>query len=453
MSKELVKIGISEGISSYRRAKSLVDQERRRISPLRSLDIARRFDELFPEASGFIFDLNRYHKLLPIIPPAVVLITDPHVAAELLQQRDFRELSTDTPTHGALTPIHGSFIFYRSTEWEWRKDKAAAGKEYAPHSINNQTIESVAIASVDSLIANTPSQTFPGYWTKYLIAYQVTRHLVGREIPSGILERAIKAHSFYTRSSLIPLILGNHAHGRIGSFISSLMLGPYYEMLDTLTSIADSEQGKEGMLYKVLSHIPKDQRNTRDVAATLVAGLNNTRSLLDFTLYACSLYPEFQERARGDEKFLTSLLYETGRLYPVSPYVVRRVKDQFRFLNQILPKDSLVICGAFAYGDNKHVENANQFDPSRLNLEKMATVQGGEANLFSFGPHVCLARYFGMEILIKTIKHLLQKFDVSCDNNPQPIIGEISLRFDTPLALQLTDRNTGKKFNATSSYT
>lgn len=226
----------------------------------------------------------------------------------------------------------------------------------------------------------------------------------------------------------------------------------YYRMIDTVADIALNDEEDKGMLKRVLSHISAENRDARDAAFTLVAGLSTIRSYIDFTLHVLAKNSDYQKRAREDEEFLEKIIQETGLQNPLVPYIVRRATDDLSISGREVKRGSYVVFGWFAFGNNKNVGNADNFDPFRPGLDRMATSQGGQANVFSYGPRSCLAKNFSPLLLSATISELLNRYDVMCTNDPKPVVGGVALRYNKPLELRFIDRQTGQEIIATSSY-
>lgn len=451
MSTEIRQMSIREALISYRRAFTQTSDSDFRRASLVGLDVAKRFDELFPNASGYIFDLSKFKNVLPFLPPTVFVITNPQIASEVMVQGEFKFLTSDTPTHRAFKPSRGEFILSRGNEEQWKKEKVAANHVYGYSEIDIDKVKNIAKDAVDSSLATSTNRFLPKDWTKYLVFYQIVKHLTSGEIEPKKVFDAIRAHSFYTRNGVIPLVVGN-APGRIREFLSTIILKKYYSAIDSVLDLADGDIDNSGMLNQVISYLPEEDRNPRDIAFTLVAGLSTIRSYIDFTLHALAKYPEYQGLARTDLRFLENFIREVGRMNPLVPYIVRKAEEPFELLNTRIKKGSYVIFGWFAFANNKNVEDADSFNPYRNGLDRMSTAQGGEANVFSYGPRSCLARHFSPMILSSTITEILNRFTIRCDNDPKPVMGGVALRYNEPLKIILIDRRTGMRYKATSAY-
>lgn len=178
MRHEIKVMGMIEGIRSYKDA-FIASKHIDSNTPFTSLHVVRKFDELYPEAAGYYFDFRKMHKVLPLIPPSIVVITDPSVASDLMVQSEFSDLSADTVTHRAFRPSRGEFILSRNDEKKWREEKVAANRVYSPREVEYERIKTVAESSVDSLLLLVQNERLPEDWSKFLVCEQVTHHLTG----------------------------------------------------------------------------------------------------------------------------------------------------------------------------------------------------------------------------------------------------------------------------------
>lgn len=448
MSKEIVDISAGEIVGRYKVARRDVAQARGEEPPTRSLYIARRFDELHPDASSYFWDLSSVHRFVPAVPAAIAAVTDPEVSHVVLKQEDLRSLSTDTPAHNGFKVIHGEFIFFRDTEEGWRADKSNANREYSRSKIVGDEIDALAGVSLDSILANNPQDELSPLWTKNLIAQIILRHLTEQELDYGSIQSAVQAHSKFVQSSLIPIASGKLPFLR--PILANGMLEPYFELIDDVTQNIDS-MDPQSPIRKIIDRSPGGRANSRDILMSLVAGLNNTRSLFDFSLHNLGANKDVQEAARDDEELLKRVIWETSRMYPTSPYTTRRAVDELEIEGRTIPKGAIVVFSSFAYGGPKYVENADSFDPERANLREMAK-PGGEANLFSSGPRSCLAKDSAPQIVLSALKEVLARFEVESPVDPHPILGGVTLRPDKPIEFTLIDRESGRNIKAPSSF-
>ena len=452
MPTKLENFGLIKGAAEY--AKAVVATRRRegRKTPVLGLPVAREFDSAHPDAAGYVVPLPRLGRI-PGVPPSVVVITDPSVSSEVLHENEFSGLTVDTMTHKAFRPTRGAFLLNRTERPVWKGERAVAIREFAPRALDSNGIDEVAASALDTLFppAEQPPTELSPDWTKYLVAEQILTHIAGERVDPSITREAVKAHTLYTRNPLIPLAVGNSPE-RLRERLSQRMLGTYYDLINTVVALSERDVEQRGVLQRVLSHLPDGEHDMFDIAATLIAGLSSLRVSVDFTLNFLAQHPEYQQRAREDSGFLRSVIQESGRLMPPAPLVVRKAEKDMTLLDTTVPKGSLVMIGLFAYGGPKYVEDGETFDPTRENLDSMARDQRGQANIFSSGPRACLAKHFSPMIVQATVGGILDRFDVSTTNNPVPVLGGVSLRFNEPVEFQLQDRNTGAVINATSSY-
>lgn len=437
MSAELKHLGIKDGLT----IKTLAKQKQ---LPPSGLEVFRRFDALHPEVQGYLTALPfGGHKV-----PSVAIITDPTLAADLLRSHEFSKFDNHTPIHNANGPLRGTFILGQYEKDLWRKDRIAANPAYSPAAVErmNEQIVTSAQDALTTALQLQKDNTLPPSWTKYVITDQLTHLLVGEQIEQGILSEAIASHGKYTGNTLRSLILGNT--GRTGGYLAKNMLAPYDALLDTMEEKLQHGNG-EGLLPHVLTHISPEKRDTRDVVSTLLGGQSLLRSHVTSTLLMLAKHPELQDHILQNDTALRNVIIETGRMLPPSLYNVRRTIAPLTIGDDVLSKNSLLIFASFAYGGEKNVTNASQFNPDRDNFKQM-TLQGGEANIFGNGLHTCLGKHIAPAIVGSTVRTIIEKFDVSCENDPSPILGGVALRFDEPLQLRLKDKKTKTTLVATT---
>ncbi|MEK6885027.1 MAG: cytochrome P450 [Nanoarchaeota archaeon] len=440
MNKEFIQIGISDAMASYFKARNIVKEKTNGKVPFRSLEVARKFDELYPDKTGYILDLTQYRKIIPNLPSKLVVITSSEASAELITTQDFESLSIDVPSHNALRPFHSKFIFFRDTKDEWAKDKRIAGRVFNHERISQVPLLDNASSALTDLQGLKKKDKLPPYWTKYLVLHQMINYLTEQNLSNEVLEDALKAQGYYTKSSLIAIFLGTRPE------LANLVLTQYNEMINRISY--NFEQNPRGILAEIMPFM--ENAKSKEVLFTLIAGLNLLRSYIDFSLFTLSFDKRFQEQARTDKDYLKRFTQETALHYPIMPYVMRKVTKDFEFQGKTIPSSSLIIFATFAFSNKEN--QITEFNPERENLNSMTTGRGGIANPFFYGPRSCLGRHLAPAILQATLSAILDKYDVECNTQGKPILGEISLRFSKPLEFILTDRETKKQIKATSSF-
>lgn len=442
---ELQQLGLRKAAASYRQAWRSVSAEKGIPQPLRGLDVARRFvREQAGDTSGILLDLGLLRTILRT-PPAVAVITDPKTAADLLRHDDFSGLSSEHAIYQAFRPFVGNYLVYQNTKAGWLDDRRAAALPYSKQEVDPQEAQQISSDALESVIGLGSSNEFPRNWIKYLTVYQVVRHSTGHEVDPTILADAMEAHSKYTGRTIREVIIGNSPR-TIGRILAYPTMRRYYRLQHEIAA-----REPAGRLKKVMDNLPQHRRDTADIAATLIGGLSTTRSYIQNTLYVLARNPDLQTKALQDPSFLRRVVQETARAYPAAPYILRKAARDLKLGNTTIPAGSLVVFGIFAYGTNPEISDPNRFDPSREDLEEMASSQGGAANVFSYGPRACLGKHVGVQIVESTARAILQRYDIRLLNNPVLTIGKgIGSSFDRPVQFQLIDRLTKVPISATS---
>lgn len=445
--QELQQLGIREAVTSYRQARSSVEAEKGIPQPLRGLDVARRFvREQTGDSSGILVELGALHSILRVVPPAIALITDPQTSADLLRHSDFTALTSDHPTYQAFKPYVGEYIVFKYTKGEWLEDRRAAAIPFSQQEMDHERSLEVSRDGLESVIGLASDDTLPGNWIKYLTSYQVVRHVTGQEVDPAILSGAVNAHSTFTGKTLREVLIGT-APKSIGKIISYPTLRRYHRLKHEL-----AEREPSGILEHVMENLPEGRRDAADISASLIGGLSTTRSYMEILLYVLAKNPQLQNEALQNPSLLKRIMKETARAYPAAPYILRKAKQDIPLGNTTIPRNSLVVFGIFAFGNNPEINDPEQFDPNREGLEEMFTTQGGAANVFSYGPRACLGRHLGTEILEATTQTMLERYEIRCLNEPILMIGKgIASSFDRPVQFQLIDRSTKRQISATST--
>lgn len=445
--QELQRLGIREAVVSYRQAWRSVENESGMSQPLRSLDVARRFvREKAGDTSGIIIDLNALHLILGVVPRSIALITDPVVAADLLRHDDFISLSSDHPTYQAFKPYVGKYIVFKYKKDEWLEDRKAAAIPFSHQKMDHERSKEISQDALESVIGLVSGDNLPVNWIKYLTSYQVVKHVTGHEVDPAILSGAVDAHSVYTGSTTREVLIGKTPRS-IGKIISYPILRNYHRLKHEIAGKMPA-----GILQHVLENLPQERRDVADISASLIGGLSTLRSYMENLLYVLAKNPQLQNEALQNPLLLRKIMQETGRAYPAAPYILRKTTQDVQLGDTMIPKDSLIVFGIFAYGNNPEINDPEQFNPNRENLEEMFTTQGGAANVFSYGPRACLGQHLAVEILEATARAVLENYEIHCLNSPILMIGKgIGSHFDRPVQFQLIDRLTKKSISATSN--
>ncbi|KAG7297369.1 hypothetical protein JYU34_019345, partial [Plutella xylostella] len=169
----------------------------------------------------------------------------------------------------------------------------------------------------------------------------------------------------------------------------------------------------------------------------LFGGHDTSATQLMYIFMAIGHYPEVQERIYKELKevlgdtpravskedlpklvYLTAVIKETMRLYPIGPVVVRDVDRDVKLKNVTLPS------GTFAFilisGINRSGAwgaDADQFDPGRWLEPARLPASPAAFATFSVGKRDCIGKTYAMMSMKTTIAHILQHYRLKADIN------------------------------------
>jgi cytochrome P450 len=167
----------------------------------------------------------------------------------------------------------------------------------------------------------------------------------------------------------------------------------------------------------------------------LFAGQDTSAATLSWTLHLLSLHPEIQQTVAAEVQavlkeskdvsradvsnmpWLDAVLKESMRLYPVAPFIVRKITRPTE-LPELDGRPSVTLpAGALAcvwiYGLHRNDafwENPNEFKPERW-LKKGHEVVPGSYMPFAHGPRNCVGQPLAHIMLRIFLAHLLNAFD------------------------------------------
>lgn len=167
----------------------------------------------------------------------------------------------------------------------------------------------------------------------------------------------------------------------------------------------------------------------------LFAGQDTSAATLSWTLHLLSLYPDIQQKVTDEVRavmndsedvsradfsqmpWLDAVLKESMRLYPVAPFIVRKITQPTE-LPELDGKPSVILLeGALAciwiYGLHRNEafwRHPNEFKPERWLEESDETVPGSYMP-FAHGPRNCVGQPLAHIILRTLLAHLLNAFD------------------------------------------
>lgn len=201
--------------------------------------------------------------------------------------------------------------------------------------------------------------------------------------------------------------------------------GPLRDHIEALrplsARVVELRSGDDGETYRLL--------NT--ALLFLHAGHDNTTSTLTWALWLLAKHPDIQQRVReewtggagpGDpERDLRScpvtsaVIYETLRLFPPIPQILRDVTVDLPVGDQVLDKDFTVVLGIYPMHRNRRLwDQPDAFRPDRF--------MGGDLAAhrrlwlpFGAGPRGCVGTSFAYMVLNRAIGHAVIGFDLAAN--------------------------------------
>lgn len=203
-------------------------------------------------------------------------------------------------------------------------------------------------------------------------------------------------------------------------------------------------------------------KNLLDEAITLLfAGQDTSAATLSWTLHLLSLYPKVQDKLAEEVMgvmdeledhfiskkifsklpYLDAVIKESMRLYPVAPFVVRRlpfplpIKTESSSEPLVLPADSVACVWIYGLHRNPAFWNRpDDFLPERWLVEDPTIRDQGITNgaymPFAVGPRNCVGQPLAHVILRSLLTRLVSKFEFRDERVVDPDVDGIKLRKD-----------------------
>ncbi|XP_067006634.2 cytochrome P450 6j1 [Anabrus simplex] len=176
----------------------------------------------------------------------------------------------------------------------------------------------------------------------------------------------------------------------------------------------------------------------------LGAGFETSSTTMSFALYELSLQPDIQSRLRKeiqsvleknddqltyetiqDMNYLDMVIAETLRMYPVLPFLDRKLLQPYTLpgTNITLDKDDAVVVSLTGIHYNpQYYPDPKRFDPERFTEENKRSRPNYTYMPFGEGPRNCIGMRMGLMQAKVGLVHLLSNFEVSpCKDTVVPI--------------------------------
>jgi cytochrome P450 len=204
-----------------------------------------------------------------------------------------------------------------------------------------------------------------------------------------------------------------------------------------------------------------DDRQLRDEVITLyLAGHETTASLLGWTLYLLSRYPNIQTRVRreidtvlGNQRpsmeklkglaYTSQVINEVLRLYPPAWTIARNALADDEIMGYHIPRGAIVMVSPyFAHRLEAVWPDPGRFDPDRFAPEAVAARHPFAYFPFSLGPRICIGMQFSLYEARLVLGILLRDFELVSTGGP--LVGVCAagtLRPDRALRVRLAQRH------------
>ncbi|THU82305.1 cytochrome P450, partial [Dendrothele bispora CBS 962.96] len=260
----------------------------------------------------------------------------------------------------------------------------------------------------------------------------------------------------------IPGIQFQGMASRARTYAKDVLTGPYSEIQDQLNSgtalssvasrfFSEMQEGNNR------SEMEKEvMRNVLANAYLDCVGLTSFQSTcaLYNVVLALAIHPEVQKRAQKELDdvlggtslpdfndysrlpYVTALVNEVFRCYPVTPFAVYHVSTQDDVYNGYeIPKGSILIPNAYAllHDESLFGPNTDKFNPDRF-IKPDGTVNPDLSNIevaFGFGRRACPGRFIAKDTIWVMAASILTAFEITdpLDMNGNKLTSESTLEF------------------------
>jgi cytochrome P450 len=268
----------------------------------------------------------------------------------------------------------------------------------------------------------------------------IDTELMERSVTSGLESTSwIVALALVRAPSWVPypgIFRTRRDRKRLHSILESLILearqtpGNNDDLLSYLMSATDPETGK--------SMTTIDVRN--NLMTFITAGHETTALALTWTFYLLSLYPEIEERVRGeiaavtgggpvrpghvdDLTYTNQVIQESMRLYPPAALIARAARKDIVLDDEQIRAGSTVYVPVYAvHRHEKLWSEPDRFDPSRFEPEAAKAIDRFCYLPFGAGPRTCIGQNFAQMEAAAVMASLLRSFRLTLrpGHRPEP---------------------------------
>lgn len=202
----------------------------------------------------------------------------------------------------------------------------------------------------------------------------------------------------------------------------------------------------------LLRFVVKDHGIIIFLSKFILQGSDTSATSSSFTILLLAMNPDIQDKvydeinrllpdeltltAINELKFLDMVIKESLRLFPIAPYIGRKVSGDFKMGNLDIPAGATV--GVSVYNLHRNVEvwgaDANKFNPDNFLAENVAKRHPFSYIPFASGARNCIGDKYAMLSMKILIINLLRGYKFSTDLNLE----------DMEVEMHITLKNTKK---------
>ncbi|XP_049820383.1 cytochrome P450 4C1 [Aethina tumida] len=208
-----------------------------------------------------------------------------------------------------------------------------------------------------------------------------------------------------------------------------------------------------------------DYKTYIDNLITLYAASEDTiAQIAAATCFCLGMYPECQEKAAEEIKLLvgvntTNVTYddimklqyldrcvkEALRLFPIAPFIMRKVTEELTIDKWTLPKNVTVLVSIFSlHFSEKSWEKPMEFYPEHFEEEAVSKRHPYAFVPFSAGPRGCIGKLYAQVSIKVMLVNILQRFKIHAEGKYEDVFKElkadISVRSKIGFPVKLTRR-------------
>uniref|UniRef100_A0A336LJB5 CSON006028 protein n=1 Tax=Culicoides sonorensis TaxID=179676 RepID=A0A336LJB5_CULSO len=211
-------------------------------------------------------------------------------------------------------------------------------------------------------------------------------------------------------------------------------------------------------VYKLFQYTKEfDEQMVKDEIDTLIAGGNETSGMTtSFCILMMAMHPEIQERVIEEMRsvfesvdepvtqdhlsqlnYLTMVLNETLRLFPITPFIGREVQEDIQLDEYTLPKGASLVIPIFKIHRQEAIwgPEAHLFNPDNFLPENVATRHPYAWIPFSAGQRNCIGMKYSLIAMKVMLCYLLRNYKFSTS------LKYSELKFKMALDLKIVNRH------------